>query len=159
MKKLFIPLISLLMAFPAVSAPLEPLRTTDVPALLKPPPRGVRVVELWSLYCVYCEANLRELATLSGADGDIQAVTVNIDNIDQRDEIVKRLKSAQAESVPARAYTEASSQRMNYLIDPRWGGETPRTLIIRSDGSQQAVSGTLTSAKLKALIKGEGRAD
>jgi len=159
MKKLFIPLISLLMAFPAVSAPLEPLSAKDVPELLKPPAKGVRIVELWSLYCVYCEANLRELASLSGADADVHAVTINIDDIGQRNDIVRRLKSAGAESVPARAYAEASPQRMNFLIDPHWGGETPRTLIIRADGSRKAVSGTLTGAQLKALLKGDGRAD
>lgn len=161
MKKLFIPLISLLVAFPAVSAALElePLRAKDVPELLKPPAQGVRVIELWSLYCVYCEANLRELASLSSADTEVHAVTVNIDDIGQRNDIAKRLKSANAESVPARAYAEASPQRMNYLIDPHWGGETPRTLIIRADGSRQAVSGILTGARFKALMKGDRQAD
>jgi iron complex outermembrane receptor protein len=146
-------LISLLFAFPAASAPLEPLAARDVPALLKPPARGVRVIELWALYCVYCETNLRELAALSASRADIEAVTISTDNIGQGDAIVKRLRSAQAESVPARAYADTSPQRLNYLIDPHWGGETPYTLAIFADGSTRSTSGTLTAAQLEALVK------
>ncbi|SHG79837.1 TlpA family protein disulfide reductase [Pollutimonas bauzanensis] len=155
MMKLFLLLISLLMAFPAAAAPLEPLAAGDVPALLKPPAHGVRVIALWALYCAYCEANLRELAALSASDPDVQAVTVSTDDIEQRDAIIKRLSSARAESIPARAYADESPQRLNYLIDPRWGGETPRTLVIRADGSRAAISGTLTAARLKALVNKE----
>ncbi|TAM87592.1 MAG: hypothetical protein EPN41_07325 [Candidimonas sp.] len=95
-------------------------------------------------------------AALSAGDPAIEAVTVSTDDIDdQRDAILKRLQSAQAAGVSARAYADASPQRLNYLIDPSWGGETPRTLVIRADGSRRAVSGTLTTAQLKALVKAD----
>lgn len=147
--------VSLLIAFTASAAPLEPLTAQGVQRLLAPPARGVRVIELWALYCVYCETNLRELARLSASDPEVQAVTVSTDDISNaRDAIVERLRSAHAAAVPALAYTEASPERLNYLIDPGWGGETPRTLVIGSDGSRRAVSGTLTYAQLRALATG-----
>jgi len=37
------------------------------------------------------------------------------------------------------------------LLDPDWGGETPRVLVIRADGSRNGFSGQLTSKQLRAL--------
>lgn len=51
----------------------------------------------------------------------------------------------------ARAYASAAIAQMNFLIDPEWGGETPRTLVIRSNGSRIAISGELTAADLHGL--------
>jgi len=52
---------------------------------------------------------------------------------------------------PARAYADATPERLNYLIDPDWGGETPRVLVIRSDGSRDGFSGELTAKQLQTL--------
>jgi hypothetical protein len=52
---------------------------------------------------------------------------------------------------PARAYAEASPERLNFLLDPNWGGETPRVLVIRADGSRQGISGELTAPQLQKL--------
>ena len=53
---------------------------------------------------------------------------------------------------PARAYAEASPERINFLLDPNWGGETPRVLVIRADGSRLGISGELTPAQLQKLL-------
>ncbi len=37
------------------------------------------------------------------------------------------------------------------MIDPDWGGETPRTLVIRADGSRIAISGELTAQQLRGI--------
>ena len=55
------------------------------------------------------------------------------------------------DAYPARLYAEATPQRLNYLIDPEWGGETPRTLVIRADGTRVAISGELTPMQLKRI--------
>lgn len=147
-------LLSMLMAMPAFSAPLRPLSAQDVPALLAPPAQGVRIIELWALYCAYCETNLRAVAAMSAADANVQAVTVSTDPIGRSDNaIMKRLQSAQAADVPARAYADMSVQRLNYLIDPRWGGETPHTVVIHADGRRRSVSGTLSPAQWKTLLE------
>ena len=52
---------------------------------------------------------------------------------------------------PARAYAEASPERLDFLIDSNWGGETPRTEIIRADGSRLGISGELTAPQLQKL--------
>lgn len=145
----------LALALPAFAhaGTLMPLSAADVPALLKPPAHGVRIVAIWSLDCAYCEANMQALAKLQRAHPhDIELVTVATDSIDQGAAIETRLKAAQMDGYPARAYAEASPERTDFLVDPNWGGETPRTEVIRADGGRQGISGALTGQALQKLL-------
>ena len=138
-------------AFAGASA-IEPLGPGDVAALLKPPARGERIIMLWSLDCVYCEPNMQALAKLQHAHPRrIQLVTVATDSIAQRTRIAARLDAAGMQGYPACAYTELSPARINFLIDPNWGGELPRTIVIRTDGSRTALSGELTDKQLAQI--------
>lgn len=131
---------------------LQPLATRDVPALLQPPTHGERLIALWALDCAYCEANLQALAKLQQAHPqDIELVTVATDSIDQRAAIEHRLQSAGVGNFPARAYAEGTPEQLDYLIDPDWGGETPRVLVLRADGTRRGYSGALTPTALRKL--------
>lgn len=130
-----------------------PLSAAGIPALLKPPARGVRILAVWALDCAYCEANMQALAKLQQAHPqDVELVTVATDSIAHSVEIATRLKAMQMDGYPAHAYAEASPERLDYLLDPDWGGETPRTEVIRADGSRQGISGELTAAQLQKLL-------
>jgi iron complex outermembrane receptor protein len=136
----------------AQTAALAPLSAADVPALLQPPAHGERIIALWALDCAYCESNLQALMKLQRAHPhDIELVLVATDDIALRDDIEARLRAVGATGYPARAYADAAPDRLNYLIDPGWGGETPRTLAIRADGTRTAVSGALTPKQIQAL--------
>lgn len=137
----------------ASSARVIPLTAAEIPALLKPPARGERIVMLWSLDCVYCEPNMQALARLQRAyPNDIEFVTVATDDEENaRQAIEARLDAAGVQDYLARAYATAATAQMNFLVDPKWGGETPRTLVIRSNGSRIAISGELTAADLRRL--------
>ncbi|MFC5440622.1 hypothetical protein [Rhodanobacter ginsenosidimutans] len=137
----------------ASAASLQPLAGTDVPALLQPPAHGERIIALWSLDCAYCESNLEALATLQRAHPkSIKLITVTTDDITaQRPVIEARLRKMKMATYPARAYAEASPERINFLLDPNWGGETPRVLVIRADGSRTGISGALTPAQLQKI--------
>jgi len=148
--------LALAVASAATAAGPVALRAADVADLVASPDHGVRVIALWALDCAYCEQNLRALAALHD-DGDIEVVTVATDDIGLRDAIAQRLAAAGAGALPARAYAGSSPQRLDFLIDPSWGGETPRTLILRADGSRAAVSGALDRARLEALIRPRGQ--
>ncbi|SFS06155.1 iron complex outermembrane recepter protein [Dyella sp. OK004] len=144
----------LALALPIVAQAASPtaLRAEDVATLLKPPSHGIRVLAIWALDCAYCESNLQALGRLQRAQPDtIELITIATDSIDQSDMIAARLHSAAMDAWPARAYTDATPERINYLIDPNWGGETPRTLVIRADGTRLGISGELTPAKLKSI--------
>jgi hypothetical protein len=137
----------------ASAASLQPLAAADVPALLQAPAHGTRIIALWSLDCAYCEPNLDALARVQRADPDnIELVTVTTDSIELQQTIEARLRSMKMDGYPARAYAEASPERINFLLDPNWGGETPRVLVIRADGSRRGISGALTPAQLQKLL-------
>jgi hypothetical protein len=144
-----------IIALPMLAHAASPvaLSAAGVSALVKPPAHGERVVALWALDCAYCEANLKALGKLQKAHPhDIELVTVATDNIAQADAIERRLQAAGVAEYPARAYADIAPDRINYLIDPNWGGETPRVLVIRADGSRTGISGELTSGQLQKLL-------
>jgi hypothetical protein len=151
MKRLLLAL-ALLLPCLAMATPLQPLAATDVPALLQPPAHGKRIIALWALDCAYCESNLEALATLQRAHPDeTELVIVATDSITQARAIETRLQHMKMDVYPTRAYAEASPEHINFLLDPDWGGETPRVLLIRADGSRLGISGALTPAQLQKL--------
>ncbi|WIG54909.1 MAG: hypothetical protein OJF61_000695 [Rhodanobacteraceae bacterium] len=144
--------VLLCFALPAFAAPLTLLTASEVPALMKPPAHGERIIALWALDCAYCEPNLAALAKLQRAHPDrIQLILVATDGPEQREAVAARIAQMHMYAYPARLYAEPTPQRLDYLIDPEWGGETPRTLAIRADGSRIAISGELTPAQLRRI--------
>ncbi len=128
------------------------LHADDVPALVKPPAHGERIIALWALNCAYCEPNLQALAKLQRRHpDDIELVLVATDGPGRQAAVGLRLRQMQMTAYPACLYAEATPQRLDYLIDPDWGGETPRTLVIRADGTRTAISGELTPAQLQRI--------
>jgi len=147
-------LLAVLLMLPLAAQAGAPvaLKAEDVPALLKPPAHGVRVLALWGLDCAYCESNLRALMKLQRAHPrEIELIAVATDSVQQSVALEQRLHAAGVDTLPSRAYADAMPERINYLIDPDWGGELPRTLIIRADGSRSGISGQLTPAKLATI--------
>lgn len=137
----------------AGQARVQPLTAADVAGLVTAPEQGSRILMLWSLACMYCEPNMQALARLQRAHPELLSlVTVSTDDVSKHaDEIADRLQAAGMAEYPARAYAAPVPQRINYLIDPTWGGELPRTVILHADGSRQAVSGLLTSEQLQNI--------
>lgn len=136
----------------ARAAPLALLSAADVPALVKPPAHGERIIALWALDCAYCEPNLAALVKLRRAHPrDVELVLVATDGPAMRDAVAARLKHMHMTDYPARLYAEPNPERIDYLIDPDWGGETPRTLVIHADGTRVAISGELTPAQLRRI--------
>ncbi|HEY0197154.1 MAG TPA: hypothetical protein VGC19_01270 [Rhodanobacter sp.] len=152
MKRALLALAGLLPCL-AMAGSLQPLSVADVPALVKPPAHGERIIALWALDCAYCEGNLEALATLQRAHPkDVELITVATDSYEQRDALEMHLQMAGVTNYPARAYAEASPERINFLIDPTWGGETPRMLVIRADGTRFSFSGALTPSQLPKIL-------
>ena len=139
--------------FAAQAAAPIALKAEDVPSLLKPPAHGARVLALWSLDCAYCESNLQALMKLQRAHPrEIELIAVATDSVAQKDALAHRLRAAGVDSLPSRAYADETPDRINYLIDPDWGGELPRTLIIRANGTRTGISGQLTPDRLASIV-------
>lgn len=140
-------------ATPTQAARVQTLSAQGIPALVQPPKHGARLISLWALDCAYCEPNLKALAALQHAHPqEFQLITVATDSIEQHAAITDRLRQAGVATYPEYAYDEATPERLNFLLDPKWGGETPRVLLIRADGTRVGVSGELTPAQLKKLL-------
>ncbi len=136
----------------ARAAPPTLLSAADVAGLLSPPAHGARIIALWALDCTYCEPNLAALAKLQRAHPKaVQLILVATDGPGQRDVVAARLEQMHMAGYPARLYAEPTPERIDYLIDPIWGGGTPRTLVIRADGTRIAISGELTQAQLRKI--------
>lgn len=149
----FLFILLLLVPTWACAASLQPLAPTDVASLLKPPAHGERILAIWALDCAYCEPNLKALAALQATHPEaIELITVATDSIEQKQAIAAHLHHAGMDGYSARAYAEASPERLNFLLDPNWGGETPRVLVIRADGTRTAISGELTPTQLAKLL-------
>jgi hypothetical protein len=144
---------ALLLAPTAFAAPPTALSPGEVAALVKPPAKGVRLIALWSLDCAYCEQNLAALRTYQRHHANVDLVFVATDAIGQAAALEARLKAAGLDDVPSRAYTEAAPERINFMIDPAWGGETPRTLAIRQNGTTSGLSGELTAERIDRLAQ------
>jgi hypothetical protein len=152
MKRLLL-ILALLFPALAMAGSLQPLAASNIATLLKPPAHGERIIALWALDCAYCEPNLEALAKLQRAHPrDLQLVIVTTDSIERRQAIETRLQKMKMDGYPNRAYAEASPERLSFLLDPNWGGETPRVLVIRADGSRLGISGELTPAQLHKLL-------
>lgn len=139
-------------SFPAWASAPQPLASGDVAGFVKPPATGVRIVAIWALDCAYCEENLSALAAFQQQRKGVDLVFVATDPVSQNDALTARLKAAHLDGVPSRAYADATPDRINFLIDPEWGGETPRTLVIHADGSRKAYSGALNAARIASLV-------
>jgi len=137
----------------AAGPALSSLGGGQIPELLKTPSHGERIIMFWALSCAYCEPNMKVLATVQRAHPqDIELVTVATDDISAHGAAIeKRLSQAGMAGYAAWAYTEPTPQRLNFLIDPNWGGETPRTIFILSNGERATVSGELTHTELDQL--------
>ena len=145
--------LALLLPTLAVAGTLQPLTAAAVPALLRPPAHGERIIALWALDCAYCEPNLEALAALQRAHPhEIELVIVATDSIERRTAIEARLHGMKMDVHPTRAYAEASPERINFLLDPDWGGETPRVVVIRADGGRLGISGALTPTQLQKIL-------
>lgn len=137
----------------AAAETVTALDAAGVAGLVAPPAHGLRLVMLWSLDCAYCEPNMEALAALQRARPDaVELVTVATDSVGRSDAIAGRLRAAGMAGYRARAYAEAVPMRLNFLVDPAWGGELPRTLVIYPDGTRHAASGLLSPERLEKLI-------
>lgn len=150
MKRL-ICMLTLLLPWCVQAAPLKALAAEDVAALVQPPAKGSRVLAFWALDCAYCESNLRALNALHQTHPEVQVIAIATDSVAESNTITARLRDAGVAQLPSYAYADASPERLNFLIDPTWGGETPRTLVIRADGSRVGISGELTKEKLARI--------
>ena len=107
------------------------------------------VLALWSLTCSHCQEELAQLGTLQRRHPELNVVLISTDTPDD----AKALAATLARHGLARAetwvYADAYAERLRYEIDPRWGGELPRTYFFDRAHAVTVRSGTLAPAELE----------
>ncbi|UXI68535.1 hypothetical protein [Tahibacter amnicola] len=115
------------------------------------PGARTKVIALWSLDCGYCDAHLRALDTLARNGAPLDVAIVATDGAERSEAAAAHLAALQLGSSSTWIYAEAASPRIGYRLDPEWGGELPRTIVIDPD-ARRSRSGVLSEVQWKQLL-------
>jgi len=107
------------------------------------------VLSLWSITCSHCPAELAQLGKLQQQHPDLNVVLVSTDSPDDATALSAMLAGHGLEGAEAWVYADGFTERLRYEIDPRWGGELPRTYLFDRQHRVMAHSGALTPAQLQ----------
>ena len=107
------------------------------------------VVHFWGLTCGPCLAELPRWAHFIREQPELDVVMIAADPVVAEPEaIASALAKAGVAAAESWVFADPFTERLTYEIDPRWAGELPYTVLIRSDG---AVKGWLGAADFSQL--------
>jgi thiol-disulfide isomerase/thioredoxin len=107
------------------------------------------VLTLWSLTCSHCQEELTQLGNLQRRHPELNVVLVSTDTPDDAAVLTATLARHELASAEAWVYADGYSERLRFEIDPRWGGELPRTYFFDRAHAVTARSGALAPAELE----------
>lgn len=140
-------LLFLLAAGPLAAADFTPLDRLAAKKLLSPENhQQATVVALWSSDCNYCKKNLKLLSSLAKNNPKLRVITVAAEP--ESPQLWPMLKPY-ALSGPRYAYGTDNPEAIAYAIDPKWGGELPRTFLFDGRGGKETVAGVITAARVE----------
>ncbi|MBN3757881.1 TlpA family protein disulfide reductase [Paraburkholderia sp. Tr-20389] len=152
MKRTLMTLAACVLAVSAHAADLQPLRASEVDAVLGASQGKPQIVEIWSLDCGYCRENTARIVEWQKKHRDVRLTMVAMDPIDENAAALSQVLA----SLPLPSHTalyanaEAMPEKLRRALDANWHGEMPRTLLIDARGARQASSGLLQPATLDA---------
>lgn len=103
---------------------------------------------LWDLECIYCVESLQHMAAAQKKNPGLRIVTVATDPVEEQAAIAARLREMGVRS-EAYAFGGAAPESLRFSIDPAWRGEKPRAYFYAVGGRRTAVTGVLTSERLR----------
>ncbi|MBT9521502.1 MAG: hypothetical protein IV101_11475 [Dechloromonas sp.] len=143
----FLPLFFLLAAGPLAAADFTPLDRLAAKKLLNPEShQQATIVALWSSDCNYCKKNLKLLSSLAKSNQKLRVITVAAEPESAQ---LWPLLKPYALSGPSYAYGSDNPEAIAYAIDPKWGGELPRTFLFDGRGGKETVAGVITTATVE----------
>lgn len=145
---------SLLFAGLASAADLQPLDEAGYQRLLASSKGKVLVVNFWATWCAPCRKEMPELVALAAkyrARG-LQFVTVAID---EESDAAKAAEFVAKNRVPQPAYIKRfqNDEKFISMVDPRWSGGLPFTVVYGRDGRKVHVfPGEVNLRELEQVI-------
>jgi thiol-disulfide isomerase/thioredoxin len=107
------------------------------------------VLVLWSLTCSHCREELAQLGALQRRHPQLHVVLISTDTPDDAAALTATLARHGLARAEAWVYADGYAERLRYEIDPRWGGELPRTYYFDHAHAVTARSGALAPAELE----------
>jgi thiol-disulfide isomerase/thioredoxin len=107
------------------------------------------VLALWSLTCSHCQEELAQLGQLQRRHPELNVVLISTDTPDEAQALTATLARHGLARAEAWVYADGYAERLRYEIDPRWGGELPRTYFFDRAHAVTARSGALAPAELE----------
>jgi hypothetical protein len=110
------------------------------------------VLMLWSITCSHCQEELARLGTLQRQHPELKIILVSTDTPDDAEAVSATLARHGLVRAEAWVYADEFVERLRFAIDPRWGGELPRSYFFDRRHRVTAHSGTLTAAQLQQWV-------
>jgi thiol-disulfide isomerase/thioredoxin len=107
------------------------------------------VLALWSITCPHCQEELAQLGKLQQQHPELNVVLVSTDTPDDAEALTAILARHGLARAETWVYADAFVERLRFEIDPRWGGELPRTYFFDRVHAVTARSGALAPAELE----------
>lgn len=111
------------------------------------------VLAFWSLTCTYCHEEFVLFSALRKKYPALDIVLVATDTPAESEALSDTLRHYGLERVESWVFADEFAERLRYDVDPKWGGELPRTYFYASDHGRRAQSGRLDRERLEAWIK------
>ena len=110
------------------------------------------VLALWSLTCLHCQEELAQLGKLHKKHPELNVLLVATDTPDDAAALTATLARHGLARAEAWVYADGFAERLRFEIDPRWGGELPRTYFFDRAHAVTARSGALAPAELERWV-------
>lgn len=111
------------------------------------------IVHLWGVTCAPCVEELPRWVQLMQRRRATQIVLVHLDPVPTQ-RVEAALRRVGFEGGKSFVLRGIADERLRYRIDPKWGGELPRTLLLGADGSvQERFSGSADFAALARWLE------
>jgi thiol-disulfide isomerase/thioredoxin len=100
------------------------------------------VIHFWGLTCAPCLVELPQWGRLRAERPDLRLVLIAADPLPQDPErLAAILSRAGLAGTESWSFTDRFYERLRYEIDPAWGGELPRTMMIDRAGRTTVLPG------------------
>lgn len=133
---------------------LESIDDEGLKNLVKNDTKKLRLINVWATWCGPCVAEMPDFLNINRMyrNRDFEFVTICADKPDKKDKALATLKRLQASSKNY-IYNSEDIYKLIELIDPKWQGALPYTLLIEPNGKIiYQKQGAINPLKMKTLI-------
>ena len=133
---------------------LDDIDNEGVKALLANNTEKLKLINVWATWCGPCVREFPDLVKLQRMYGkkDFQFVSLSVDKMGIKNKVSKFLKEEQA-AVENYIYSQDNLYELIELVDPKWSGALPYTLLVEPGGKKvYAHEGEVEMLELRRAI-------